>query len=300
MFVFKKTIEILCLSLLAKTQSLNSTELRETDFDIELEETEFQGDISLDDESESELTLIFSMSTRGARGKRNKDKKLQKQKTKKGKHVLKLLKYAEPDRKSRDWLEYGCYCFSDVKTDILMPGIGKAIDPIDQACRSLSECLKCSEFDFGISKKCHPHVGYKYQSNEDEELGFKSITCMDSIDSCQRSMCECDRRFLQTIQEYEFEREHSKNGGFQKEKSCPKKAQREADGQTGDNNGGKSKMSGRMNQLDQDGPQQCCGPLGERHLIKVSPTKGCCGQQTYNPFLFDCCADRSVEPVGSC
>ena len=40
------------------------------------------------------------------------------------------LKYAEPDRKSRDWLEYGCYCFSDVKTDILLPGIGKAIDPI--------------------------------------------------------------------------------------------------------------------------------------------------------------------------
>ena len=42
MFVFKKTIEILCLSLLAKTQNLNGTEVRETNFDIELEETEFQ------------------------------------------------------------------------------------------------------------------------------------------------------------------------------------------------------------------------------------------------------------------
>lgn len=69
---------------------------------------------------------------------------------------------------------------------------------IDRACRALSDCLKCSEFDYGISKKCHPHVGYRYESLEDPELGLKSITCLDEKTSCPRSMCECDRRFLQT------------------------------------------------------------------------------------------------------
>ena len=40
------------------------------------------------------------------------------------------LKFAVPDRKSKDWVEYGCHCFSDIKTDLLTPGTGRAIDKI--------------------------------------------------------------------------------------------------------------------------------------------------------------------------
>ena len=40
------------------------------------------------------------------------------------------LKFAEPNMKSKHWLEYGCHCFADIKNDILTPGHGRTIDKI--------------------------------------------------------------------------------------------------------------------------------------------------------------------------
>lgn len=305
-FLAKTTLQILCLSAVSAALEEETVmesfvrRIRESDEDEidESEASDFEGDIVLDEESERDLDVIFATTVRG--GRKNKDKKMQRQKVKKTKHILRLLKFAEPDRRAREWLGYGCYCFADVKSDILSPGVGKAIDPIDRACRSLSDCLKCSEFDFGISKKCHPHVGYKYESVTDSELGLKSINCIDSKSSCARSMCECDRRFLQSVQEHAYELNHTPNGGFQKESECPKRAQRADDGNVGDNNGGKTQLAGRMTMTDEEPQQKCCGPPGERHLITLTPTRGCCSQQTYNPFLFDCCGDGTIEAVGSC
>jgi len=302
---FRRTaFQIICLTTTANAAV--SVDESPTDLfvrrirDVEEEETEFEGDVALADEDERELDLIFAETLRGSGRKRDQDKKARKQKMKKTKHVLRMLKFAQPERRSRDWLEYGCYCFADVKSDILTPGVGKAIDPIDQACRTLTDCLKCSEFDYGLSRKCNPHVGYKFESLNDVTLGLRSITCLDKLDSCQRSMCECDRQFLQSIQEAEYDRQYSGRTGFKKDEQCPKRVQREQEGKTGENNNGKSQLAGRMNSLESDAPQQCCGPLGQRHLIKVTPTRGCCGQQTFNPFLFDCCAGGTVEPIGAC
>ena len=44
MFVFKKTIEVLCLTLLAKAQAQGLTDIRETDEVLEaaIEETDFE------------------------------------------------------------------------------------------------------------------------------------------------------------------------------------------------------------------------------------------------------------------
>lgn len=274
-------------------------ENRDRDDTYDIEENEFIGDIPTNVEIETELALIFATaSVRGGGKKKNKEKKLQRQKIKKTKHVLRLLKFAEPDRKARDWLGYGCYCFADAKSDILTPGVGKAIDPIDRACRSLTECLKCSEYDYGISKRCHPHVGYKYESLDDGEV--RSINCLDDAGSCQRSMCECDRKFLQAIQEHTYDKNLQEKSGFDRMKTCPKRAQREEEGKIGDENGSKTTLAGRMTQPEDNATQQCCGPPGERHLISITPTRGCCSTSTYNPFVLDCCADGTIVPVGSC
>ena len=40
------------------------------------------------------------------------------------------MKFAEPNMKSKHWLEYGCHCFADIKNDILTPGHGRTIDKI--------------------------------------------------------------------------------------------------------------------------------------------------------------------------
>lgn len=301
-FIAKTAFQVLCLGAVnarLEEESVMQSFIRRVR-GAEDVDTDFEGNLPQDKTTEMELAVIFRSTDSVRGGRKNKDKKMLRQKVKKTKHVLRLLKFAEPDRRAREWLGYGCYCFADVKSDILSPGIGKAIDPIDRACRALSDCLKCSEFDYGISKKCHPHVGYRYESLEDPELGLKSITCLDEKTSCPRSMCECDRRFLQSIQEHTYEKNHTPDGGFQKTTECPKRTQRSEDDQTGDNNGSKTQLAGRMTAMDDQSQQQCCGPPGERHLITLTPTRGCCSQQTYNPFLFDCCGDGSIEAVGSC
>ena len=64
-----------------------------------------------------------------------------------------------PERKSKDWLEYGCHCFSDIKADLLLPGTGRAIDKIGRVLDSLS-------FDFKTSTVAYMSVSQDYQSNQ--------------------------------------------------------------------------------------------------------------------------------------
>ncbi|CAG5105370.1 Oidioi.mRNA.OKI2018_I69.chr1.g2070.t1.cds [Oikopleura dioica] len=178
------------LSSIESGSSIN--EIQEENFEIE--ETEFEGDLEFDDAEDLEIDMILADIVRGRGGGKNSEKRMNKQKKKKGKQLLRLLKYAEPERSSRDWLEYGCYCFLNIKEDILTPGIGRPIDPLDSACHALQECLKCINIDHEQSKRCHPYNGYKFTSAPGDE--YNDMICRDAENSCQRSTCECDREFI--------------------------------------------------------------------------------------------------------
>jgi len=181
---------IVLLAGFIPTQNAQRTELDE------IEESEFRGNLELAATDNFEIDAIFLERRSRGRGKKNEAKKLRRQKTKKSKHILKMLKFAVPDRKSKDWVEYGCHCFSDIKTDLLTPGTGRAIDKIDSACKALIDCLNCSAEDHGLSKKCNQYVGYSYESYVNEETGANELMCTDDHDTCKRSMCECDARFI--------------------------------------------------------------------------------------------------------
>lgn len=255
-----------------------------------IEESEFSGDVSLTNDETREIENLFLERGRGRGSRKSAEKKKRRQMTKKAKHVLKMLKFAEPERKSKEWLEYGCHCFSDIKTDILTTGFGRSVDKIDSACRALVDCLTCSTTDHGESKKCNPYVGYSYEAETDEETGKNGIQCTDSISSCKRSMCECDSQFLKTIQRYNYEAKYSKNK-FDRIAECP-------------NKNGSGGISGNKGFDPRSGTGEpvkvCCGPQGLRHPITVTMTRDCCKTRTYNPFVQDCCSDGKVEAVGTC
>merc|ERR1712176_895789 len=258
----------------------------------DIEESEFRGNIELTAAETFDIESIFlDRRTRGRGNKKNPEKKLRRQKTKKSKHILKMLKFAVPDIKSKDWVAYGCHCFSDIKTDLLTPGTGRAIDKIDSACKALIDCLNCSAEDHGLSKKCNQYVGYSYESYVNEETGANELMCTDDHDTCKRSMCECDARFIKTVQKYNYEVEHSKNK-LDKIRSCPKQNNRTGGKLTSNLIGG-----GRSGG---DEVKVCCGPPGLRHPITVTMTRDCCNTKTYNPFLSECCSDGTIESVGSC
>lgn len=261
----------------------------------EIEDSIFSGNIELSSNENSEIEAIFKDEIIRFRGRqKSEEKKKKRQMTKKAKHMLKMLKFAEPNMKSKHWLEYGCHCFADIKTDILTPGHGRTIDKIDSACRSLIECLTCSTEDHGESKKCNPYVGYSYESFVNPDTDEKEIQCMDNNNSCKRSMCECDATFIKTIQKHNYEAQHSKSK-FDKIKQCPKSNNR-------NDNEEKDIMSffSARNSQNEPGEKVCCGPRGARHHITVTRTRDCCETKSYNPFVSECCADGQVEPLGSC
>jgi len=262
----------------------------------EIEETEFEGDLEFDEATDLQFDLILAeMSVRGrGRGGSNTQQRINKQKKKKGKQLLRLLKYAEPERNSRDWLEYGCYCFLNIKEDILTPGIGKPIDPLDSACHALQECLKCINIDHEESKRCHPYNGYKFTSAPGDE--YNDMVCRDAENSCQRSTCECDREFIKKVQLADFSASYSKRmAGFDRESECPMRYRQDEKGS------GNTKLSMRRISNESGAePDQCCGLQGKRRPFVSGPSKQCCSAKTYNPFMIECCADGSLSAFGQC
>lgn len=256
---------------------------------------DFIGTVPLSEVEENEISRLVGGALRGAGGSRD-EKKLRRQQVKKTKHLLRLTKFAIPERRSRDWIGYGCYCFPQPKGDFLSLGIGAPFDGLDRACKALAGCLKCGEIDHEKSRKCHSYAGYSFDNFLDEVTGQKGIKCTDS-DPCRRSVCDCDAQFIQALQENDFDHDLSKNQGFERLARCPKSARvGEMDAQK---SGGKSiGMMGRTSQED-EGEPQCCGKPGQRRQISASQTRQCCKHVTYNPFILNCCADGRLVTHGT-
>merc|ERR1719209_2084968 len=68
------------------------------------------------------------------------------------------------------------------------PGFGQPVDRLDQVCKQYKDCNKCARLTFG--ETC---IG------EMIEYTFKiqpeGIRCKDNANSCERALCECDKRF---------------------------------------------------------------------------------------------------------
>lgn len=183
---------------------------------------------------------------------------------------------------------YGCWCWVNGKIDgkTLTQGTGKPVDEIDSACKRLFQCYQCANSDFG--ETCD-YVSTRYDKSQeiDTITGEKSITCNEDENTCERSLCECDRQFAV---EYGVAVNSGKwNSEFHQEYST-------------DNNWDPyNKDNCKNDGVREEGDKKCCGNYPFRFPMVENANRNCCegAGKSYDPNMHECCNDEVVA-WGSC
>lgn len=115
---------------------------------------------------------------------------------------------------------YGCWCAPEGFFNTERQGFGKPVDTIDRSCRSMSYCYECAQLDHGA--ECNTQeVNYRWHGSIDEN-GKKQIFCDDSPNTCEYSLCSCDKNLAEELALYEDKwnlHHHHKWGEFNRD-SC--------------------------------------------------------------------------------
>lgn len=100
--------------------------------------------------------------------------------------LLEMFQFYNPNFDERKYLSYGCNCHVFGNRPMSDPGFGPPVDSLDQSCKAYKDCNKCVNIVHGDA--CENST-YNYTVKGDQ------LTCTDSADTCQRSLCECDAKF---------------------------------------------------------------------------------------------------------
>jgi len=145
---------------------------------------------------------------------RNPELKVECQISRSGRAQLSSYKYLTPARKMKQlkivvlWLQktqefgkfcyYGCHCMPEGRHNLIGKNWGLPVDDIDRSCKNFFQCYDCARMQ---DPKClGDRVKYKYQLLLDSATGDKSITCLNEEGTCQRNICECDKRWANNLQ----------------------------------------------------------------------------------------------------
>lgn len=139
------------------------------------------------------------------------------------------IKYMTPARKFKQlklvvlWLQksdefgrycyYGCHCLPEGSHNLLGNGYGVPVDPIDRSCKNFFQCYDCAKIE---DPTCQgDKVKYKYRLLQHKLTGKKSIECVNKEGTCQRNICECDKRWSEKLANFEddFNPKFHKNRG---------------------------------------------------------------------------------------
>lgn len=211
--------------------------------------------------------------------------------TRKFKHVAGLILFLQKVPVLGKYINYGCNCFADAHLN-LGTGLGRAIDPVDSACRRYKQCYECIRKDFVEElgqKECHGNGrSYRFKGLVDPVTQQKEIICLNDIGSCKRAICECDKQLAIDLSKHEFDwdiMKHQRWGGYDKG-NC------------------KQLASPRMASLVEP-EQRCCGDYPNRKTYtsygKNGERRGCCRGQTFDlDGPLECCQDIGLVPFGTC
>jgi len=166
--------------------------------------------------------------------------------------------------------DYGCYCFAESRE--LLGNRGKPVDEQDKLCLDLYRCHNCaSKFDFPGDCMFTSNYGIFLDQGE-----FKCSTTKNT--DCERSRCECDKRFASRISEL-----WTQNSGswsfdtfYWKQKKNVKKNPT-FDAQAVCKPNGPTGITAN---------NECCGEIGERI--------------PFDNNMMECCADKRVTFIGQC
>jgi len=190
--------------------------------------------------------------------------------------LLKLMTiYLQPDEETK-WSKfsgYGCYCFQSYDNEF-WKGQGLPKDDIDKSCRSLSMCYHCIQSE----ETCSPDVKYEFIGLEDSATGDRAIMCLNPTGSCERNVCECDKRMAEELRR-ESETFNviydSQFALFDAATQCEK-------------------------QVGTPAWDACCGTYPTRFPYSTEGSRACCGQSTYDTNFHDCCNEKIIARGMTC
>jgi len=190
--------------------------------------------------------------------------------------LLKLMTiYLQPDEQVK-WSKfsgYGCYCFQSYDNEF-WKGQGLPKDDIDKSCRSLSMCYHCIQSE----ETCSPDVKYEFIGLEDSATGDRAIMCLNPTGSCERNVCECDKRMSEELRR-ESETFNvlydSQFALFDATTQCEK-------------------------QIGTPAWDACCGTYPTRFPYSTEGSRACCGESTYDTNFHDCCNEKIIARGMTC
>lgn len=123
---------------------------------------------------------------------------------------------------------YGCWCAPEGFLKTVGNGYGKPVDQIDRSCKAMSECYECAQMDHG-SECSTTNVNYRWRGTQEAstEKGLttttRGIMCDDPVDSCQHTICSCDKKLAEDLAQFEKQwnlHNHQKWGDFNRDEAC--------------------------------------------------------------------------------
>lgn len=189
-----------------------------------------------------------------------------------------MMLYLQP-AEFQDWNRfsgYGCWCFQSFDTDFWR-GQGLPKDEIDKTCRKLSMCYHCIRNDYPAGM-CNPGTRYNFIGLEDSVTDDRFIQCLDQKGSCERHICECDKKFAEGL------RKNAENWNIGYDRNW----------------GGFDQTAECKQTLGTPPWDECCGDYPERLPFASKSNKGCCAKQIFDTVQHQCCNDRLLSYSATC
>jgi len=184
---------------------------------------------------------------------------------------------------------WGCWCYFDADHGI---GRGQPISDLDHKCKVLSQGYECAMADYEATHgvdECVPWdvpyvsgVGGLMGNNLDDLIA----TCNNAnSNDCEKYACMVEGAFVidvvrMIVRGEDIDSQFHENSGFTPRNNCPTlpSTEERAEG------------------------IQCCGAYPTRFTYRprVDGLRQCCGSRVVNTEHFDCCADDTPAPIGTC
>lgn len=182
-----------------------------------------------------------------------------------------MMRIVNPEFEERKHWTYGCNCLMLGDRPLSEPGRGPPVDALDTTCKAYKDCLTCASKTYG--HKCVAEAT-KYRFGKNKEL-----KCKNNPDTCERSICECDKQFAQAHAAAfsSFNSEYQLfYSNWDPENDCKRPG-----------NGFAAGLPSGFTKLLTEGSLQCCGTIdGPASLI--------------NSHTRECCRDGTSAELGGC
>jgi len=102
-----------------------------------------------------------------------------------------MMTHYQKDFDEKKMWAYGCHCMYLGDRPLSQMGAGKPVDDFDKICQEYKNCQKCAREAHG--ETC---IGEFVEYAMDTTQG-KLLKCKSKGGSCERELCECDKKFAQ-------------------------------------------------------------------------------------------------------